>query len=224
MSRLDTIRHLEIFEPHSFTDKINIIGAGATGSWLALYFAKLGISGNQIHVWDFDHIESHNVPNQLFGVDNVGESKVGALWNEVKQQTGTEITIHDEKFEQGHLSGYVFLMVDSMAERKRIWDESIKMKSAIKLLIEPRMGLDVGRVYNVEPMNMAHVRAYEACYYPDDEAEVSACGASMTVITSAVGVATWCARQLINKFNDIELDNEILIDFMHNNIVATQWK
>ena len=223
MSTLDTTRHMEIFEPHGFTDNINIIGAGATGSWLALYFAKLGVSGDQIHVWDFDAVESHNVPNQLYGMHNVGENKALALRELIQQQTGTKINVSNEKFEQGRLSGYVYLMVDSMAERKRIWEESIKMKSAVKLLIEPRMGLHVGRVYNVEPMNLTHVRAYEACYYPDDVAEESACGASMTVITSAVGVATWCARQLINRHAEVEIDNEILIDFMFNNIIATQW-
>src|SRR6185312_6291990 len=136
---------------------------------------------------------------------------------------GTSIRFNNAKYENQRLAGYVFLMVDSMAERKRIWDESIKMKQAIKLLIEPRMGLDVGRVYNVQPANLDHVEKYEACFYSDEEAEVSACGTSMTVITSALGIASTCVRQLINNEAEVELDNEILLDFMYNNLIATKW-
>ena len=114
-------------------------------------------------------------------------------------------------------------MVDSMSERKRIWEKSIRMKPYIKHLIEPRMGLDVGRVYNVTPIDLNHIKEYEATYYSDDVAEVSACGASMTVITTAMSIASWCVRQLINLNANVELDNEILIDFMYNNAVTKQW-
>ena len=98
------------------------------------------------------------------------------------------------------------------------------MKTTIPLLIEPRMGLDGGRIYNVEPVNLNHIKEYENTYYSDDEAEVSACGNSMTVITSAMGIASWCTRQLINFTNEIELDNEILLDFKYNNIIGSRWE
>jgi hypothetical protein len=114
-------------------------------------------------------------------------------------------------------------MVDSMKARKEIFDNSIKMKSAVKLLVEPRMGLNEGRIYNVNPMDLNHIKRYEECWYSDDEAEVSACGTSQTVITTALAVSSWCCRQLINFHADVDLDNEILIDFMYNNIYPTKW-
>jgi len=214
---------MELFNADLFDTPIHVIGAGATGSWLVLQLAKLGIKGELINVWDFDIVEGHNVPNQAFGKLDVGELKVLALKEQIEDQTGAVIKANIGKYENQRLAGYVFLMVDSMAERKRIWDESIKMKQAIKLLIEPRMGLDVGRVYNVQPANLDHVEKYEACFYSDEEAEVSACGTSMTVITSALGIASTCVRQLINNEAEVELDNEILLDFMYNNLIATKW-
>lgn len=218
---LDISRHMELFNPAKFNLPITIIGAGATGSWLALALAKLGL--DDITVYDFDIVEEHNVPNQAFSIHDVGAAKVDAIYNEIDDATGTKIKRKNEKFIDQRLAGVVFLMVDSMAVRKEIWENSIKMKSAVQLLIEPRMGLDVGRIYNVIPTKLKHVEEYEKTYYGDDVAEVSACGASKTVISSALGITAWCTRQLINFYNGEELDNEILIDFKYNNIIPTIW-
>lgn len=218
---LDLTRHLELIDPHYFEEPITIIGAGATGSWLALSLAKLGLTN--ITVYDFDVVESHNIPNQAYSISQIGQPKVNALYDIIYNTTGTKINVKNEKYTNQRLTGIVFLMVDSMAERKRIWETSIKLKSQIKLMIEPRMGLDVGRIYNVNPLDMEQIRRYEETLYSDDVAEVSACGASMTVITTALGIASWCGRSLINWHNKEELDNEILIDFKYNNIITTKW-
>lgn len=221
MTQLDVRRHMELFDPYTFDTPVTIIGAGATGSWLALSLAKLGITN--ITVWDFDIVEEHNIPNQAFGQYNVNELKVLALYEQIKQQTGTEIKVKTQKFTDQRLTGYVFLMVDSMKARKDIWDNSIKMKSSVKLLVEPRMGLSEGRIYNVIPTDPTHIKRYEDCWYSDEEAKVSACGTSQTVVTTAMSVASWCARQLINHHKGVDMDNEILIDFMYNNIYPTKW-
>jgi hypothetical protein len=218
---LDISRHKELFDPYKFEHPVTIIGAGATGSWLALALAKLGIEN--ITVWDFDVIEEHNVPNQAYRLKDVGISKVAALNGLLLRTINQPIKFHHEPFTNQRLAGIIFLMVDSMKTRKEIWDASIKMKSAVKLLIEPRMGLDVARVYNVDPCDLTHVKEYENTYYDDDVAEVSACGVSKSVISTAMATASWCVRQLINFHNKIELDNEILIDFCYNNIVTRKW-
>lgn len=220
---IDTTRHLELFDPRIFQDRINIIGAGATGSWLALILTKLGIKGEQINVWDFDAIEEHNIANQAFKIEQIGESKVHAIQNNIHRQTGTTIEVRDAKYEQQRLAGYVFLMVDTMAERKRIWEQAIKRKSAIKLLIEPRMGLKVSRVYNVIPTDANQIEEYEETFYSDDDAEQSACGASQTVVTTAMATASQCAVQLIKHATGESLPNEILTDFFNNNVFEMRW-
>jgi molybdopterin/thiamine biosynthesis adenylyltransferase len=221
MTNLDIRRHMELFDPYTFNTPVTVIGCGATGSWLVLQLTKLGITN--ITVWDFDTVEEHNVPNQAFPTFDVGTAKVEALKTLVLQQTGTSIKVNNKRFTNQRLSGIVFLMVDSMQARKDIWENSIKMKSAVKLLVEPRMGLNEGRVYNVNPVDLTHIKRYEDCWYSDEDAEVSACGTSQTVITSAMAVASWCSRQLVNFHANVELDNEILIDFMYNNIYPTRW-
>jgi molybdopterin/thiamine biosynthesis adenylyltransferase len=221
MTNLDVRRHAELFDPYTFDTPVTIIGAGATGSWLALALAKLGITN--ITIYDFDIVEEHNVANQAYGREDIGIPKVEALESALVWHSDYRPIVKNAKFINQRLQGIVFCMVDSMAVRKQIWENSVKMKSAVKLFVEPRMGLNEARVYNVDPMNMEHIRRYEDCWYSDEEAEVSACGTSQTVISTALATASWCSRQLINFHAGVELDNEILLDLMYNNIYPTKW-
>lgn len=222
-TQLEVMRHMQLFNPFTYNTPIHIIGAGATGSWLTLCLAKLGIDGSLINVYDFDVVEEHNIPNQSFAIYDIGKAKTNALSTLIKDTTHTAIKSHNEKYNFQRLSGYVFLMVDSMSERKRIWMDSIKLKPSVTHLIEPRMGLDECRIYNVNPMDLTQIKGYEANHYTDEEASVSACGASQSVITTAMCTAGHCVRQFINHVADVDLDNEILIDYKFNNIYTTKW-
>jgi molybdopterin/thiamine biosynthesis adenylyltransferase len=230
---------MELFNPHEFNTPVHIIGVGATGSWVALQLAKLGVTN--ITVWDDDIVEEHNIPNQAFnaratsgydanGEENfshIGRYKVEALSDVISYATDSGIKVKHERVTNQVLSGIVFLMVDSMSARKEIWEKCLRYKPAVKHVIEPRMGLHVGRVYNVNPLDPTQIKGYEATYYTDEEAdasELSACGNSMTVITSAMMIAASCVRQFINFNDGTQLDNEILYDFQYNNIFPTKWK
>lgn len=231
---LETMRHMELFNNHKWNKQgtpVHIIGAGATGSWLALCLAKLGIT--DITVWDFDVVEEHNIANQAYRVDfeynnathtDVGYKKVDALGDVVYSMTGTKINEKDMKVTgDTRLSGIVFMMTDTMASRKEIYEKAIKFTTRTALLIEPRMGLDMGRVYCIDPNNLKQCERYEQTLYSDEEAAVSACGASQSVVTTAMNMASMCARQLINWFNGQKLPNEILIDYKYNNFLTQEW-
>ena len=218
---MDLRRHVELFDPEEFTTPITIIGAGATGSFVAYQLAKLGIE--DITVYDFDKIEPHNIPNQLFGINDVGEMKVDALKERIYNDTGIEIKIVADKFTTQRLSGVVIMQVDSMKERGRIFNQHIYLKPNVKLMIESRMGLDMGRVYNINPIDLKSSKRYQESLYGDEDSEVSACGASMTVITSAINIASMVVRQVINWHNKEELDSEIMIDYIYNQIVSNKY-
>ncbi|HEU5114210.1 MAG TPA: ThiF family adenylyltransferase [Candidatus Paceibacterota bacterium] len=194
---IDAIRHIEVFSPETFGGhQVDIVGVGATGSRIALSLAKLGLSN--IHVWDFDHVEPHNVANQAFGNHQVGKLKVEALQELVKEQTGTEIAVHAERVNgTQRLGSVVFLLTDTMASRQEIWKAGIRYKPHVKLLIETRMGKNSGRIYAVNPSSPAHVKGWEATLYSDDVAEKSACGTSISVGPTAEVVSGLAVWQLI---------------------------
>lgn len=186
------MRHESVFNPEKFGKaRVDVVGAGATGSKVVLELAKLGCKN--IHVWDFDKIEVHNIPNQLYGLDHVGELKVDALHDLVYYLADVEITVHAEKFvgTEENVGEVIFILTDTMASRKEIW-ANIKDRISVRLVVETRMGTAEGRVYAVEPHDIHE--EYEGTLYDDDVAEVSSCGTSITVGPSATvlaGLAVW---------------------------------
>lgn len=201
MNNIDTTRHVDVFSPDAFGKRrIDVIGAGASGSRIVLALAKLGLEN--IHVFDFDIVEAHNIANQVFSQADIGRPKVEALRDIVKAHTGLEITIYNERVDGSQkLGDVVFLLTDTMSSRKEIWQKAIRFKVATKLMIETRMGVDQGRVYVVNPTRMAQVKGWEETLYDDDVAEVSACGSTISVGPTAEflsGLAVW---QLIRWLN-----------------------
>lgn len=192
---IDDSRHREVFNLDAFGERrVDVIGAGATGSRIALSLAKLGVQN--LHVWDFDKVEAHNIANQLYPVEMVGQHKLDALYTLILEQTGDEIHTHRQRVEGGEpLGQVVFVLTDTMASRKAIFD-GLKYKLGTKVMIETRMGRDSGYVYTVEPWRPEQIARYESTLYSDDEAETEAsyCGTQITVNATAdliAGFAVW---------------------------------
>lgn len=195
---VDPIRHIKVFNPSDLNDmRVDIVGVGATGSRIALSLAKLGIQ--HIHIWDFDIVEPHNIANQAFGLSDCGKPKVEALAAIIKAQTGLDVTAHNEKVTgRTSLGNIVFLLTDTMASRKEIWDGAIRFKPQIQIMIETRMGVDEGRVYNVRPTIPADVDFWSSTLCDDKEAAVSVCGSSISVGPTAELVSAMASWTLLN--------------------------
>ena len=214
---IDPTRHISVFSPHAFgTKRVDVIGAGATGSKVVLELAKLGVEN--IHVWDFDKVKEHNIANQAYGNEHIGLPKVVALASMVKSLTGVSIATHDERVDGSQELGEVaFLLTDTMASRKEIWDKGLKFKLRTKLLVETRMGPDSGRIYAFSPNRPSEIKAWEKTLCTDAEAEVSACGTSVSVGPTASMIASLAVWQMVRWFSiesggaDDSLDNEIII-------------
>lgn len=216
---LNTIRHAKVFSPRDFAaagHRVDIIGCGATGSRIALSLAKLGIMN--LHVWDFDRIESHNISNQSFigGEADIGRYKTEVIRELILGATGTEVQIHTEKVDgTQELGDIVFLLTDTMASRKLIWDGSLKFNLDRQLMIETRMGVETGKVYSINPSRLSHINGWEKTLCEDKPVNASACGTVTSVGPTAEiisGLASW---QLMYWFQqqqgaEVDLANEIM--------------
>lgn len=208
---MEMMRQLAVFSPSKFRDKrIDVIGVGATGSYLVWLLAKIGLTN--IHIWDHDIIEDHNIPNQCFLLKHIGKTKVKALAEMIKDGTGAKITQHKKKVSGAQKFGQiVFLLTDTMESRRQIWNDSLKFKLNVEWVIETRMGADSGRIYAVNPSKPAHIKNWEATLCEDDEAEASACGTSISIASTASFIASAAVWQLIKWLNGEEVENEIII-------------
>lgn len=204
-------RQSEIFNANEFNDEVHIIGCGATGSAVALTLAKMGVTN--IHIYDFDVVEEHNLPNQQFGLKDIGKPKVEALKSLIRAQTGIVVKAHNKEVDGTELfRGYVFLLVDSMKAREIIFKKAIRYKPHIKMMIETRMALKGGSISVVNPVDMVDCKSFEDTLFSDDQAEVSACGHSLSVLTSANLIANLAVVQLIKRANGIEPFGTYYID------------
>lgn len=193
----DYWRQLDMFNPETFATPVNIIGVGATGSWVALILAKMGVKN--ITVWDYDRVEVHNLPNQVFGLEEIGLFKVEALKKILSRDCGIEITARNEKVDGTQkLNGIVYVCTDTMSSRKEIWDKSLKHQLDVKLVIETRLGAELGYIYCVRPLNPTDIRQYEYTLYTDGEAEESPC--TYRAISTVVSVIAGLASHKLVKF------------------------
>lgn len=222
---IDFIRQIEVFNPDMFNKPVHVIGAGATGSWMVFLLAKMGVK--DITVWDFDVIEEHNIPNQMFKPSNVGDSKVDAIKEITKEFTGVDVKARNEEVNgTQRLSGIVFMLTDTMSSRKEIYERAIKLNPSVDALIETRMDFNGGRIYTINPADLDDIREYEKTLYSDEEANTagpSACGASTTIVATALDIVSHAIWNFINVVNGDENYSEVLLDIQYKNTITTDF-
>jgi len=185
-------RQLDLVRRDALRMPITVIGAGGIGSFTVLALAKMGCTN--LWVYDFDTVENHNLPNQLYREADIGRPKVEALRDMVREFTGCEVKAFNERTDGKGLSGIVVFAVDSMDERMKLW-EGIKYNPRVPLLIDGRMGAEVMRVLSVVPTDPDDVRRFEAELYPSTEAFSAPCTAR-SIIYTAFSVSALIAGQI----------------------------
>lgn len=217
-------RQLDLFNPSDFKYPVHVIGAGATGSWVTLLLAKIGITNITVH--DFDIVEAHNLPNQFYEVSDIGSYKVDALRKNIYNQTG--ITIHTRNHAvtgTEELEGIVFVLTDTMSSRSDIFKNAIRRNKAVVAMVETRMGLEHGRIYFLNPNSDLEINYYEQTLYTDDEVEdLSACGTSQSVAITATGISQLAVWKVVKFSKGMDNPNETIVDFMSTFTLHTNWK
>lgn len=203
---MDLSRHISVFNPASVKNDIHIIGVGATGSFVAMQIARMGVP--VLNIYDFDDVEIHNIPNQYYDTEDIGKLKIDAL-DEKLHKINPDITVNKSNAKVtaediSKMEGYVFLLVDSMKVRKELW-EAAKNNLNIINVWESRLGSDQARVYSLPIEEGKDYSKYEQDFYDDDNAEVSACGTSITVLP----IVLQTASLMIVQFIDLVMDNPV---------------
>ena len=212
---MDLSRSIEVFNPEVLEKEIHVIGVGATGSFVVQTLVRFGVK--KIHIYDNDIYEAHNVNNQSIFQKHCGISKVAAQAEICKEINPEVEIIEHEKFVEPadieKMSGYVFLLVDTMKCRKELF-ESIKKNDKINWYWESRLGSDQGRVYSL-PINNPETDygKYEKMhFYSDDQAEVSACGTSITIVSIVLSVTAL----MINQFIKVVMDRQSIEPYLNH--------
>ena len=193
MTQVSFLRHGAFFGPEDAENKtLCLIGAGATGSWTALLAAKMG--WHDFVIWDLDVVESHNLPNQAYDMEHLGQKKVFALEQVLKRfNPNVSVKAYDYFFDASNpdhvseLSDYVFIAVDSLDTRKAIY-ESVKLHPFVDLIFESRMGFTHAELNIVNSSDTLKIDDIISMLKTDKEVTEAAC--NERIITSLVTIVS----------------------------------
>ena len=146
---MEYIRQLELLVPSDLEGlDVDLVGAGSLGGAILLCLGKMGFGiRNRITVTDFDRCKEHNLPTQWFRLADVTmrRPKVEALAEVATWIFDREIEPVDAHFtgaEDRRLGPIVIVAVDSLEERRRIW-EQLSTRDDVRFLVDARAGAEV---------------------------------------------------------------------------------
>lgn len=138
MEKLD-LRRQNILVPNPEYRSALIIGAGSTGSNVAMLLARTGIG--IIAITDNDTLEPWNIAGGIFDSSMMGKPKVDAVASIVKKATGVDIKPINKLFDARNFDtqyDFVIIGVDSLEARQEIWN--FRGDVPRKYWIDGRMG------------------------------------------------------------------------------------
>jgi len=187
-------RQLSIISQDKMDVPIHVIGCGGIGSWTTLVLAKMGCSN--IHVYDDDTVEDHNVASQFFSEKDLDKYKRYALADSVYEQTGISIKPLENIKEEEIENGIVIFALDSMEERIRLGEI---YKDRDIYIIDGRMGGLQLEVYN------SPASSYLSTTVAPDKVDRDMCTARaicFTCVTISGLIANYVRLKLLDKLKD----------------------
>lgn len=204
------LRQLDIFDPTLHNVPVTVIGAGGIGGPTVLALAKLGVS--KIRVFDFDTVEEHNQPNQVYGMGDVRSYKVHALHGMVERYADKSIRTVTRRLRMSDkLSGVVIGAVDSMKSRKLIWEVVKRNAASVPLYIDGRLGSQVIRVLSVQPQNGRDSKRYAGTLLEDWQVAPLKC-TEAGIIDVSFAVASLICRAYRLWCTEDEYINDLFYD------------
>lgn len=199
---MDLSKSYDFFQPEKDDARIHIVGCGSVGSTLAENLARCGVT--KMTLWDFDHVEPHNICNQMFRQQDVGKLKVEALKDilmDINPEIADTVEIKPDGWKGKLMSGYIFLCVDNIELRREIVEKHMD-SPYVKAMFDVRTMLTGAQHYAADwndskmkkdflgSMQFSHEEASE-------ETPVSACGVVLGIVTTVRLICGMCVNNYI---------------------------
>lgn len=206
---------LEFFDATEIKKPIHIVGCGAIGSHVAEQLTRMGCE--DIHLWDFDTVEAHNITNQMFiqgDLKTLKTQAVYAMMMDINPDSMSHTTPHNKGWAGEMLNGYVFLCVDNIDLRRKIVETNQHNPNCIAFF-DFRMRLTDAQHYMAVRNDEASMKKLLASMdFTHEEAKdatpKSACNVELSVIytvktITALGVANFVKLILQQPTKDMIL-------------------
>lgn len=198
---MDRSKLLEFFDATEYRHSYHVIGCGAIGSHVCEELARLGVP--EVHIYDFDTVDAHNITNQMFMYTDIGLSKVKACQAAMHSiNPDMKIHIHEEGLQPPYvINGICILCVDNIDLRKEILKANF-YNPYCKAFLDFRMRLTDAQHYfaagdnNFEKetllatMDFTHEEAHEAT-------PTSACGVELSVVYTVKAITAFGMANMV---------------------------
>lgn len=177
---------------------VTLIGCGALGSFCGMALAKMGVQN--LHLWDGDELEPHNLSNQMFPEEAVGSNKAEALAGILEDWGGAEPEAHGEHFEGGDVTEVTIFAVDDIETRTDIWENTIEMNPDVSLLVDGRMGAETGELRTCHtPFTPSDAEEYDKTLVDPENTTEQPCTAQsiMYCATTMAAMMAGCVKKYI---------------------------
>lgn len=224
---MDKSKLLEFFDASKITQPIHIIGCGAIGSHVAEQLTRLGC--DNIHLWDFDKVESKNITNQMFLESDIGKLKTDAVEQMMKSINCRINVVKHGGIEAPYIvNGYIFLCVDNIGLRREIVKANMYNPYAIAFH-DFRMRLTDAQYYYAERKSETQIKnLLESMNFTSEEATaatpMSACGVTLSVIYTVKNIVTYGMANFAKSILGQETKNVILTDMDAMEVMAFRLK
>ena len=208
-------RQLDLVKPQELEFPIHIIGGGGIGSWATFALVKMGCSN--ITVIDPDRVEEKNTPSQLYNINQVGQNKVDALADNIRNLTGVEIKKSAVKYQDYRSNGFtdaklIICSVDSLEERKNLWSPLLSdwfLKRNFECYIDARMGGELLRVLLVNPFDEVSLNYYQKVINSKTKAHSEPCTARSIIYNTFI-----CGGIIASLVKKYAKKEEVKLDFI----------
>lgn len=207
----------DFFKPEKHKHRIHIIGCGSVGSTVAENLVRCGVTN--LSLYDFDTVEAHNLANQMFREEHIGQPKVEAvakMLEEINPSVKNSIKLYPKGWENEMLSGYIFLCVDNMEVRQTITKKHMQNLN-VKAMFDFRTRLLDAQHYAADwldhkmkqdflnSMNFTQEEALE-------ETPTSACGTTLSVAPTIRIICGYGVANFMNFWNEKPLKKLVIAD------------
>jgi|GEM_PF-384596 len=226
MDTLSLAKSYDFFKPEICRERLHIIGCGSVGSTVAELLVRFGLT--KLTLYDFDKVEPHNLANQMFRREHIGESKVEALigmLGEINPEITSNIKAQPYGYTGQNLSGYVFLCVDSIELRQKV-AKTNQSNPHIKAMFDFRTRLTDAQHYAADWSDLKMVEDFiKSMDFTHDEAmaetPVSACNVALSVAPTVRMICSLGVANFVNFAKGEKLKKLILCDAFGFQMSAT---
>lgn len=220
---MDLAKSYDFFNPETFKQTIHILGCGATGSTLAENLVRFGITS--IELYDFDHVDSHNIANQMYRHSDIGKLKVEALKEQLVEINPEceSIVLHPEGYTDQQLNGYVFLCVDNIDLRRKIATAN-KYNTNIVAMFDFRIRLTDAQAYAADWTKSKMIENFlRSMNFTQEEglaeAPMSACNMMLSIVPPIRIIVGRAVANFINFVKGGILRYTMSVDTANDNFV-----